>query len=94
MNKHQFMVRHGYCSPKYRHQGLHTRMDQERINYCILHGATEIFVHIATKNVVGISTLINNGFKFYQKNLIFRIPKWGIYREFFFAIKTPFKKMI
>ncbi len=35
MKKNQFMVRHGFCALEYRHQGLHTRMEQERINYCI-----------------------------------------------------------
>jgi len=94
MSDNQFMVIHGFCDPKYRHQGLHTRMEQERLNYCFRNGAEEIWVHIASKNERGIATLINAGYKFHSKSRIIRIPIFGIHRRLKSALKNPFKKMI
>ncbi|MFC2152758.1 hypothetical protein ACFLSE_09530, partial [Bacteroidota bacterium] len=93
MNNDQFMVRHGVCKLIYRHQGIHTRMEQERLNYCFRNGAKQIYVHIASKNKVGIATLINAGYEFYQRNLILRIPYFGVHRELFSALKAPFNNL-
>jgi hypothetical protein len=94
LNENQFLLKDGYCVPKYRHRGLHTRMEQERINYCIRNGANEIFIQIHNSNKKGINSVINNGYKLYQKNLILNIPKFGIYRELYAALKNPFKKVV
>lgn len=94
MNKNQFMVRHGFCDPNYRHQGLHTRMEQERLNWCVRHGATDIFLHIASENLKGIGPLVKTGFVFLYKKKILRIPAFGIYRELNSAIRSPFKKVM
>ena len=63
LNDTQFFMRHGYCLSEYRHMGLHTRMEQERINYCIKNGAKEIFIQIANNNLKGIESVENNGFR-------------------------------
>ncbi len=94
INKNQFFVRHGYCAPLYRHQGLHTRMEQERINYCISNGANEIFIQIGSNNKKGHTSVINNGFIFFQKNYILRIPALGIHQELFSALKSPFRRVL
>jgi len=69
-------------------------MEQERINYCIRNGANEIFIQIGSHNKKGITSVRDNGFLFSQKNYILRIPEFGIYRELFSALKSPFKKVI
>lgn len=94
MSEKQFMVRHGVCALEYRHQGLHTRMEQERINWCIKNGANEIFVHIGSKNIKGIGPLKKSGFEFLFKKKIISIPILGVYREINSAIKSPFKKVM
>ena len=91
MTEKQFFMRHGYCSPEYRHLGLHTRMEQERINFCIKNGANEIFIQIACSNFKGIDSVVSNGFKFMQMNYILRIPAINLYRELYATLKNPFK---
>jgi RimJ/RimL family protein N-acetyltransferase len=94
LNSNQFMVRHGYCSHEYRHQGLHTRMEYERLNYCFRNGAKEIFVHIASHNEKGIAFLKNCGYEFYQKNTVINIPLWGIHRRLSSFLRSPFKRVM
>jgi hypothetical protein len=94
LKNNQFWLRHGYCNPKYRHQGLHTRMEQERINYCIDHGADEIYIQISRNNNKGHNSVTNNGFVFFKRNYIIRIPLLNIHRELFSFIKAPFRKVI
>ena len=94
LNRNQFFLRHGYCVPVYRHQGLHTRMEQERINYCIHNGATEIFIQIGSNNMKGQKSVLDNGFKFYQKNTIIRIPRFGVYQELNSFLKNPFMRVV
>jgi hypothetical protein len=94
MQKDQFMVRHGVCAVEYRHQGLHTRMEQERLNWCVRHGAKDIFLHIASENLKGIGPLVKTGFVFLYKKKILRIPAFSIYRELNSAIRSPFKKVM
>ena len=92
MKQNQFFLKDDFCIPHYRHQGIHTRMNQERINYCINNGANEMFVQIWHRNKKGISFVLNNGFTLYQKNLLLFMEKYGIYRELFSALKAPFQK--
>ncbi len=94
LKSNQFFLRHGFCVPKYRHQGLHTRMEQERINYCVKHGANEIFIQIGSKNKKGIESVTNNSYSFYQQNYIILITGLGIYRELLSFLKNPFKRII
>jgi len=88
----QFMVIHGYCAPEYRHQKLHTRMEQERLNYCFNNGAREIYVHIASKNSVGIATLISSGYEFLKKDRVIYINSLGIYRRLCNFLINPFRR--
>lgn len=94
LKKNQFFLRHGFCVLEYRHLGLHTRMEQERINYCIRNGANEIFIQIGNKNKKGIQSVIDNGYILYKKNFIILISKGGIYRELFSTLIRPFKRVI
>ena len=94
LGKNQFFVRDGYCVPTYRHQGLHTRMEQERINFCVRNGANSIFVLIENKNEKGKISVIENGFKLFQQNIYLVIPAFGVYHEFFTALKYPFKSLV
>lgn len=94
MKPTQFLLKDGYCIPEYRHQGLHTRMEQERINYCIRNGANEIFIQIHNKNMKGKDSVINNGYTLYQQNKILIIPGLNVYRELHSAIRNPFKRII
>lgn len=94
LSENQFMVRHGYCDPEYRHQGLHTRMEQERLNYCYNHGANQVYVHVASKNKAGIRSLKENRFEFYKKSYVIHISRFGVYRRLLSFIKNPFKKIL
>jgi hypothetical protein len=46
LEKNQYLLKDGFCVPEYRHKGLHTRMECERINYCVNNGAKKIFIQI------------------------------------------------
>jgi hypothetical protein len=90
----QYFLKDGYCSTRYRHQGLHTRMEQERINYCINNGANEIFIQILNANEKGKESVLNNGYELYQSNIILSFPVLKIYRELYAVLKNPFKKIV
>ena len=94
LSENQFMVRHGFCAPEYRHQGLHTRMEQERFNYCYKNGADQVYVHIASKNKSGKRSLMENRFEFYKKSYVIRIGRFGIYRRLLSFIRNPFEKIL
>jgi len=68
MKSGQFFLKDGFCIPHYRHHGVHQRMMQERINYCINQGAHECFIAIQKANKKGISNVKEFGFKLYQVN--------------------------
>jgi len=94
LSENQFMVRHGFCAPEYRHQGLHTRMEQERLNYCYKNGADQVYVHKASKNKSGKRSLMENRFEFYKKSYVIRIGRFGIYRRLLSFIRNPFEKIL
>ena len=66
------------CVPKYRRQGLHQRLMQERINYCINKGIKNIYIAIYRNNYKAINNLKKFDFKIYKR---------------IFLIK-PFKRLI
>jgi len=90
----QYLLKDGFCVPKYRHQGLHTRMEQERINYCVRNGAYEIFIQIHNSNKKGIASVDTNGYKLYQQNYVIQWPIFNIYRSVKAFLKNPFKRVI
>lgn len=81
LNEDQRFVKDGYCVPAYRHRGLHTRMEHERINRCVRDGAREIFIQIAVDNPKGIKSVTDNGYVYYQTNKYLVVTGLGIYRE-------------
>ena len=68
----------GDCVPEYRRQGLHQRLMQERINYCINKGIKNIYIAIYRNNYRAINNLKKFDFKIYKR---------------IFLIK-PFKRLI
>jgi len=94
LKEKEFLLKDGYCVPKYRHQGLHTRMEQERINYCIKQGANAIFIQIDNSNKKGIKSVLGNGYKFYSQNYVIQWPIFNIFRSFKGFVKNPFRKVI
>lgn len=94
LKPYQFLLKDGYCVPEYRHQGLHTRMEQERINYCIENGASEIFIQIHDSNKKGHQSVIDNGYMLYQKNYIIQWPIFNVYRSFKGFLRNPFRKVV
>ena len=66
------------CVPEYRRQGLHQRLMQERINYCINKGIKNIYIAIYRNNYRAINNLKKFDFKIYKR---------------IFLIK-PFKRLI
>ncbi|MBN2863657.1 MAG: hypothetical protein JXN62_10870 [Bacteroidales bacterium] len=90
----QFLLKDGYCFPDYRHQGLHSRMEQERINYCVRHGASEIFIQIHDSNKKGIKSVTSNGYRLHKDNFVIHWPLFNVYRELLSFLKNPFKNII
>lgn len=94
LNPGQFLLKDGYCVPEYRHQGLHTRMEQERINYCIRQGAKEVFIQIHDSNPKGKDSVIKNGYNLFKQNYVLQWQIFNIYREFFSFLRSPFIKVV
>lgn len=90
----QFLLKDGYCSPSHRHKGLHTRMEQERINYCVNNGANEIYIQIHDSNKKGIDSVLGNGYVLYKKSLIIKWPLFRVYRSLKGFIINPFRKVV
>lgn len=89
-----YLLKDGSCLPQYRHQGLHTRMELERINYCIQRGAKNIYIQIHNSNKKGIKSVLGNGYRLYQKNIVIQWPVFDIYRSLVGFIKNPFRKVV
>lgn len=66
------------CVPEYRRQGLHQRLMQKRINYCINKGIKNIYIAIYRNNYKAINNLNKFNFKIYKRIFLIR----------------PFKKLI
>jgi len=92
MKPNHFFLKDDYCVPHYRHQGLHTRIFQEGVNYCINNGANEMFIQVWKSNIKGMDFVLNNGFTFYKKNLLLSISRFGISQELFSFLRRPFTK--
>jgi len=90
----QFLMKDGYCFPDYRHQGLHTRMEQERINYCVRHDATGVFTQVHDFNKRGIESVTGNGYKLLKQNYVLHWPIFNIYRNLFSFLRNPIRKVI
>lgn len=66
------------CVLEYRRQGLHQRLMQERINYCINKGIKNIYIAMYRNNYRAINNLKKFDFKIYKRILLI----------------NPFKKLI
>lgn len=90
----QFLLKDGFCVPEYRHKGLHTRMEQERINYCIRNGAKEILIQINDANTKGKKSVTDNGYILLKQNYLIQWPVFNVFRELSSFFKNPFLKVI
>ncbi|MDX9929673.1 MAG: hypothetical protein RBS37_07460 [Bacteroidales bacterium] len=89
-----FLLKDGYCAKTYRHRGLHTRMEQERINYCVRNNAKEIYIQIMTSNLRGIDSVERNGYSFFNTRTMIEWSAFNIYRELRSFLKHPFRKVV
>jgi hypothetical protein len=94
LKKHQYLLKDGHCKIEHRHKGLHTRMEQERINYCAKKYATDIFIQIHNSNEKGKQSVLNNGYYLYKQNIVIQWPIFNIYRRFSAFLINPFRKVI
>jgi hypothetical protein len=94
LKRNQFLLKDGFCVPTYRHQGLHTRMEQERINFCVSNGASEVFIQIHNSNAKGVKSVLSNGYVLYRQNVIIMWPIFNVYRNLRAFVKNPFIKIV
>jgi hypothetical protein len=94
LQRGQFLLKDGFCVPEYRHQGLHTRMEQERINYCVRNNADSIFIQILDANKKGIDSVIKNGYVLYSQRRVIQWSLFGVYREMWSFLRSPFRKIV
>lgn len=90
----QYLLKDGYCVPKYRGMGLHTRMEQERINYCVRKGAIDIFIQIHNSNIKGVKSVLENNYKVHLKSTVIQWPALNVYRNLRGFLINPFKRII
>ncbi len=94
LSQGQFLLKDGQCKEEYRHQGLHTRMEQERINYCVMNNAKEVFIQIHDSNKKGIESVLNNGYNPYKQNYVISWPIFNVFRPLGAFLKNPLKKVV
>jgi hypothetical protein len=94
LGENQYLLKDGFCVPHYRHQKLHTRMELERINFCVRKGAKVIYIQIRDDNPKGIKSVLDNGYVFFKRNRIISWPMFNINRELYSTLKNPFVKII
>lgn len=90
----QFLLKDGFCVPEYRHRGLHTRMEQERINFCVKDGNCDIFIQIHDDNEKGKESVLINNYKLFRQNYVILWPIFNVYRELHSFLKNPFRKVV
>jgi len=94
LHEGDFLLKDGVCLPQYRHQGLHTRMELERINYCVRRNANNIYIQIHDSNKKGVLSVLNNGYKLCKKNLVIQWPIFGVFRSVKGFLKNPLRKVV
>jgi len=94
LKPNEFLLKDGFCVPHYRHQGLHSRMEQERINYCVGRGATAMYIQIHNPNKKGIKSVLDNGYRLVQQNIVIHWPIFNTYRALKGFLKKPFKHIV
>jgi GNAT superfamily N-acetyltransferase len=94
MVKSDFLVKDIFVLPEYRGLKISSRMEQERINFCILRGAKRIYTQPLTLNLKGNQTYERLGYKIIQTDLLINWPAFHVWRHFYSFLKNPFKKVI
>lgn len=95
MTKGEYLVKDIFVVPKYRHKGLSTRMEQERINYCVRRGnCKRIYTQPLYQNVKGNEAYVRLGYKIVQTNYLIRWYIFNVYRSLKGFIRNPFRKVI
>lgn len=89
-----FLLKDVYCVPRYRKQGLHTRMEHERINYCVNRGATEIYIQLHKSNIKGAQFMKRLGFERVGRTLIIQWSYFLVYRPLGKFLRRPFKRVV
>lgn len=95
MNKGDYLVKDIFVVPKYRHKGLSTRMEQERVNYCIRRGdCRKVYTQPLASNVEGNKVYYRMGYKKVQENYLIRWYVFGVYRSLSGFLRNPFRRII
>jgi len=69
-------------------------MEQERINYCVNRGATAMYIQIHNPNKKGIKSVLDNGYRPVQQNIVIHWPIFNTYRALKGFIKKPFRHIV
>lgn len=95
LKKGEYLVKDIFVLPKYRHKGLSTRMEQERINYCVKRNdCKRIFTQPLAFNTKGNEAYFKLGYKKIQSNYLIQWPVFNIWRELKSFTKNPFKRVL
>ncbi len=94
MEKGDYLVKDIFVVPKYRHRGLSTRMEQERINFCVLRGGKRIYTQPLNINNKGNEAYLRLGYIKLRSNYLIQWPIFNVWRELYSFLKNPFKKVI
>lgn len=89
-----FLLKDIYVVPEYRHMGISSRMEQERINYCVQLGAKQLFLQPLASNKKGNDVYPKYGYVFLKSNLLIQWPLFNVWRELYSFLKNPFRKVM
>jgi len=95
MTQGDYLVKDIFVVPKYRHKGLSTRMEQERINYCVRRGVCKrIYTQPLHNNRKGNEAYVRLGYKLVQTNYLLRWYIFNVFRSLIGFLLNPFKKVL
>jgi len=84
----------GDCLPDHRHQGLHTRMEQELIKYAQQNNYGIFSLQIHESNSKGNDHALAKGYSLIKQSYTVYWPAFGVYRELKSFLMNPFKRII
>jgi RimJ/RimL family protein N-acetyltransferase len=95
MKDGDYLVKDIFVVPEYRHQGLSTRMEQERINYCVRRGnCKRVYTQPLSNNEKGNKAYLRLGYKRVKTSYLLRWYIFNVYRSLSGFIKRPFRKIL
>ena len=91
----EYLVKDIFVVPEYRNLGLSSRMEQERINYCLRQGECRgIYIQILSSNKKGLEVYKKLGYRVLQEDYLIRWYIFNIFRSLNGFVRNPLSRIV